>query len=102
MVDGGPHDTVQRGGGGREHWGDEMGLVVLTRFGQVDFVAHPLDAPLRTVPSLWIVGGSDHLGGRGPLLHRTPAQRPRRVGVLLPPDPPPRLNGWNLLEPGPV
>jgi hypothetical protein len=101
-VDGRAHHAIRHGRGRCAHLGDEMRLAVITGLGQVDCVAHPLDAPLRTVPRLWAVGGSDHLGGRVPLLHRTSARRTQRVGVLLRPDLPQRLNGWNLLEPGQV
>ncbi len=52
LVDGGAHHLIRHGRGRREHLGDEMRLAVITGLGQVDFVAHPLDAPLRAVPSL--------------------------------------------------
>jgi hypothetical protein len=43
LVDGRAHHAIRHGRGHREHLGDEMRLAVITGFGQVDFVAHPLD-----------------------------------------------------------
>jgi hypothetical protein len=101
-VGGGPDDASRRGRWGRQRRRHDSRLAIVAGCREMDLVADPGDPACRAIPGVWLVGGGDHLGGRGPLLHRTPAQRSRRVGVRLRPDLPPSLNGRNLLPPGQV
>jgi hypothetical protein len=55
LVDGGAHDAIRCGRRCGDHLGDEMGLVIITGFGEVDLIADPLQVTFRTVPGVSIV-----------------------------------------------
>ena len=85
-LDGRPHDAIRGRRRGGHNPRDEVRLIILTGFGEVDLIADPSDATLGAIPGLDVIRGGDQHGGRQPLLYPPPAQRPRWVRVLLSPD----------------
>jgi hypothetical protein len=55
LVDGRTHDAILRGRRCGQYLGDEMGLAIITGFGEMHFVAHPLDIAFGAIPGFWIV-----------------------------------------------
>jgi hypothetical protein len=56
VVDGGTHDAIRRGRRCGDHLGDQMGLALITGFGEMHLVTHALDVTFGAIAGLWIVG----------------------------------------------
>src|SRR5207302_9913092 len=68
------------------YMGNHMWGVLLTGFGQVDFIADPGDAPLRAVAGFGIMRRGDTFPGRRKCLLGTPLNRLSCQVILLFPD----------------
>ena len=79
--------------------GDEMGAVVVTAFGHMDFVAHPLQTPLAPVAHIAVIGRAQPLADWRAFLRRESTCMTVGEAVLLRPRLLERLDRWQLLEP---
>ena len=94
--DGRPHDAIRGRRRGGHDPREEVRLIILTGFGDVDLLADPREATLGARPGLDLRRGGDQPGGRQSLRSPPPAQGPRWVRVLGGPDRPSCLNGRDL------
>ncbi len=78
--------NVRVGGVDGMHVGNEMGRIVITSFGEVDFVAHPVASPFVTVTGFDVKRGLDQPGGGWHLLSLTLTQLIINQDILLHPD----------------
>jgi hypothetical protein len=78
---------------------DHMGGVCLAGFREVDRIAHPLDAALRAIPGLYVIGRGDERCGRGHLFHVAPDQGVIDIARLLGSDLPEDLHRRNRSQP---
>ena len=89
------HCTIGRGRRGREHLGDQIRVLRLTRLGEGVLIADPLRVALRAVAGLQLVGRGDPQRRWRLLIRGTPTERFEpgngTTVILLHPDLPERL-----------
>jgi len=97
LDDGRSHGTVGRGRRGREHLGNQIGVLRLTGLAEVQLIAHPLRVAFRAVAGLELIGRGEAHGRRRLLLGGAPADlyhcRDGTAIILLHPQLPQCLQG---------
>jgi hypothetical protein len=100
LLDGGGAVHVARGRQGGVHVGDEVGLIGVARFRDVDFVARPRCAALGGIVGLRIIGGVRAQSRRWEVAGFPPADPAVIQPILGDPRPPHDLHGRNLAQVG--
>jgi hypothetical protein len=85
---------------GRRDMGDEMGTILITGFGQMDFVPSPPRLALFAVAGFLIVGRIDEESRRSNIVIASPTDVTILPIVILDPDAAQNLDSWDLTQQG--
>jgi hypothetical protein len=99
LVDRVGHLHIARGGWSRFHVSDQIGLLCITSFGQVNGISGPIVAAFGSTARLHVVGRHDQLLVARQVFFGTPFHLTVLHIVLLDPDPAQDVHGGNLSQP---